>query len=95
MSVKTNLITAFCDDDITCNGQGKCDNNGVCQCIDSFYGEKCIGNFEYLAMQGNHLINFSTKVQNGYKNVSLMIWPSNAFFKSLFTWIFTLEFILI
>ena len=46
MSVKTNLITAFCDDDITCNGQGKCDNNGICQCIDSFYGDSCIGNFE-------------------------------------------------
>ena len=51
-----NLITDFCNDDITCNGQGKCDNNGICQCIDSFYGDSCIGTLEYLAIQGNHLI---------------------------------------
>ena len=46
-----DLITAFCDDDVTCNGHGKCDNNGVCQCDDSFYGDSCLGNFEYLAIQ--------------------------------------------
>ena len=47
------LITAFCDDDVTCNGHGKCDNNGVCQCDDSFYAYNfsCLGNFEYLAIQ--------------------------------------------
>ena len=45
------IITAFCDDDVKCNGRGKCDNNGVCQCDDSFYGDSCLGNFEYLAIQ--------------------------------------------
>ena len=45
------LITAFCDDDVTCNGHGKCVNIGVCQCDDLFYGDSCLGNFEYLAIQ--------------------------------------------
>ena len=38
------FISVRCIHDLTCNGQGvACTNNGLCQCNENYYGDKCGG----------------------------------------------------
>ena len=37
------VVLAFCNPNITCNGQGNCGNDGHCQCSDGLFGENCSG----------------------------------------------------
>ena len=37
------VVLAFCNPNITCNGQGSCGNDGHCRCLDGLFGENCSG----------------------------------------------------
>ena len=37
------VVLAFCNPNITCNGQGNCGDDGRCQCLDGLFGENCSG----------------------------------------------------
>ena len=39
------LITAFCGDDVTCNGHGTCRADGTCECDSQFFSADCASKY--------------------------------------------------